>query len=154
MENSRFDQLTRSMASGASRRRILGGLVGALVGGVALTTGGDAKKSAKAHKKKKNEKVLICHKPGTPAQKEKEVPASAVKGHRGHGDTVGPCPASRCGTCGKKETCIGGGTIGTTTFPLRCCPTKDVCGGPAADVQICCTGGQTCTGVIPNQQCA
>jgi len=167
MENDRFDQLTRHLAQGASRRRILGGLAGALVGGVGLTTGGDAKKRAKAQKndKEKNDKVLICHKPGTPAQQEKEVPQSALKGHKEHGDTEGPCPTSPppppppppppvCpGGCKAGETCIGGGTIGSTTYPLTCCPNGKVCGGPTADVQICCTGASTCTGDIPNQQC-
>ena len=36
-------------------------------------------------------KVTICHKPGTPAQKTLEVSASALGGHLGHGDTIGPC---------------------------------------------------------------
>jgi hypothetical protein len=150
MDQHRFDQVTRRMASGTSRRRVLGGLAGALVGGVALTTGGDARKSSKA---KNKEKVLICHKPGTPAQKEKRVPQSAVKGHKRHGDTEGPCPNSPCGKCGKGETCIGGGTIGGTTFPVTCCPAGKTCGGPTADVMICCSAAQTCTGTIPNQQC-
>jgi hypothetical protein len=34
---------------------------------------------------------VICHKPGTPAEKTKTVPESAVKAHLGHGDTLGPC---------------------------------------------------------------
>ena len=34
----------------------------------------------------------LCHKPGTPAQKDKIIPAPAVKGHLGHGDTFGACP--------------------------------------------------------------
>jgi hypothetical protein len=37
------------------------------------------------------EKVTICHKPGTPAEKTMEVPAQAVDGHLGHGDTLGEC---------------------------------------------------------------
>jgi hypothetical protein len=37
-------------------------------------------------------KVLICHKPGTKAQKELWVPPEAVPGHLGHGDFVGKCP--------------------------------------------------------------
>jgi hypothetical protein len=37
------------------------------------------------------EKVTICHKPGTPAQKTMDVPADAVDGHLGHGDYLGPC---------------------------------------------------------------
>jgi hypothetical protein len=35
--------------------------------------------------------VTICHKPGTPAEKTKIIPQSALKGHLGHGDTLGPC---------------------------------------------------------------
>jgi hypothetical protein len=36
-------------------------------------------------------KVTICHKPGTPAEKTKRVPITAVPGHLGHGDYLGPC---------------------------------------------------------------
>ena len=34
---------------------------------------------------------LICHKPGTPAEKTKEVSQSALADHLGHGDTIGAC---------------------------------------------------------------
>ena len=37
-------------------------------------------------------KITICHKPGTPAEKTKQVPEPAVPGHMGHGDTEGACP--------------------------------------------------------------
>jgi len=37
------------------------------------------------------DKVTICHKPGTPAEKTLQVPAQAVPGHLGHDDTLGPC---------------------------------------------------------------
>jgi len=36
--------------------------------------------------------TTICHKPGTPAEKTKTVPQSALSGHLGHGDTMGACP--------------------------------------------------------------
>lgn len=36
--------------------------------------------------------VTICHKPGTPAEKTMTLPQSALGGHLGHGDTMGPCP--------------------------------------------------------------
>ena len=39
-------------------------------------------------------KVTICHKPGTPAEKSKAVPPSAVPGHLGHGDYLGSCAAT------------------------------------------------------------
>jgi len=35
--------------------------------------------------------TTICHKPGTPAEKTKELPESALKGHLGHGDVLGDC---------------------------------------------------------------
>ncbi len=36
--------------------------------------------------------VTICHRPGTPAEKTLVLPPSAIPGHLGHGDTLGPCP--------------------------------------------------------------
>lgn len=38
------------------------------------------------------EKVTLCHKPNTPAQKTLTLPRAAVAGHLGHGDTLGACP--------------------------------------------------------------
>jgi len=35
--------------------------------------------------------VTVCHKPGAPAQKTLVIPASALAGHLGHGDTIGAC---------------------------------------------------------------
>jgi len=35
--------------------------------------------------------VTLCHKPGTPAEMTKIVPAAAVPGHLGHGDFLGSC---------------------------------------------------------------
>jgi len=37
------------------------------------------------------DKVVICHKPGTPAEHTMTLPESAVAAHLGHGDTLGPC---------------------------------------------------------------
>lgn len=37
------------------------------------------------------DKVTICHKPGTTAEKTMTVPQSAVEGHLRHGDYIGPC---------------------------------------------------------------
>lgn len=39
----------------------------------------------------KAEKVIVCHKPGTPAERTLEIPAPAVDGHLGHGDLLGAC---------------------------------------------------------------
>ena len=35
------------------------------------------------------DRVAVCHKPGTPAQKVLHVPWTALPGHLGHGDYVG-----------------------------------------------------------------
>jgi hypothetical protein len=56
-------------------------LAGALAGAV----GGSA--SADSHG------VVICHKPGTPAEKTLRLPETAARSHvASHGDTRGPCP--------------------------------------------------------------
>jgi hypothetical protein len=43
-------------------------------------------------KGEKIEKVAVCHKPNTPAQKTLLIPTSALGGHLGHSDTLGACP--------------------------------------------------------------
>ncbi|NDH13820.1 MAG: hypothetical protein EBY47_01825 [Actinobacteria bacterium] len=50
----------------------------------------DTTPSARAALMRPN-KVTICHKPGTPAQKTMSVPAPALGGHLGHGDYLGAC---------------------------------------------------------------
>ena len=35
--------------------------------------------------------TIICHKPGTPAEKTMEVDTSALDAHLGHGDSLGVC---------------------------------------------------------------
>ncbi len=37
-------------------------------------------------------RVVVCHKPGTPAQKTMTLPQPAAEAHLRHGDTLGPCP--------------------------------------------------------------
>jgi len=37
------------------------------------------------------DKVVICHKPGTPAEHTLTVAQPAVAAHLAHGDTLGPC---------------------------------------------------------------
>jgi hypothetical protein len=37
------------------------------------------------------DKIAICHKPGTPAEKTLFLPESAIPGHIGHGDELGKC---------------------------------------------------------------
>ena len=37
------------------------------------------------------DKMTMCHKPGTPAEKTIEVSPNAMHGHLIHGDTMGAC---------------------------------------------------------------
>ena len=37
------------------------------------------------------DKVIICHKPGTPAEKTMLIPETALEGHLQHGDYLGSC---------------------------------------------------------------
>jgi hypothetical protein len=42
-------------------------------------------------KGEKMEKIEVCHKPNTPAQKTLLIPTAALSGHLGHHDTIGAC---------------------------------------------------------------
>jgi len=86
-----------------------------LAGTLRLGISGDAKGKAK---------VLICHKPGTKAQKEKSVPEQALKGHLQHGDTEGPCPAgSQCLPVSETEGCVKEESGGEITLSTTTCST-------------------------------
>ncbi len=51
------------------------------------------------------EKVTICHKPGTSAEKTLEVSSAAVSAHLGHGDYTGECgPQSSAGCAAVNAT--------------------------------------------------
>jgi hypothetical protein len=46
--------------------------------------------------KNKPGKAIICHKPGTPAEKTMTLPLDALADHFGHGDILGPCQDVAC----------------------------------------------------------
>jgi hypothetical protein len=112
MDGTRFDEITQRLASAATRRRIVGGILGgtALLTGAALAhfTDADAKKGkgkGKGHGKgnggnrgkgKGRTKVFICHKTKGGGFNLIRVGAPAVKGHSKHSDTV--CVAGVCET--------------------------------------------------------
>jgi hypothetical protein len=123
MDETRFDALAQELASGASRRRMLGGLVG---GAAALLTGAsllEAKKGGKGKGKgngngkgkgngngngKGRTKVQICHLTDEGTYTLIRVGSPAVKGHSKHGDTVcaaGPCQAESATGCSETGDC-------------------------------------------------
>ena len=126
MEGSRFDALTRRLATGHTRRSVFRGLAG---GGLLLATGAGTTRARPA------EKVTICHKPGTPAEKTMTVSASAVDAHVGHGDHPGRCLA--CSVEGAME-CDGTGfvTCDHGTWVYRECAPGTAC-RPSEDSIIC-----------------
>jgi hypothetical protein len=96
--NRTFDDLARALAEGSISRRgalklFAGSAIAALIPSRALA---------------QQQKVTICHKPGTPDEQTKEVPKSAVNGHLGHGDQLGPCCQPNGGSCSTSGECCSG----------------------------------------------
>lgn len=78
MESQRFDQVSRMMASGASRRTVLRGLFGGALAAAGLHAGGAAAPK---------EKVDICHYDAdTGSYHWIRVNGNAVEAHLAHGD--------------------------------------------------------------------
>lgn len=90
MDDARFDQLTKAVASGIPRRRVLGGLGAVLIG--VLGTSWRGASAAPAN-------VTICHQEGTTGRWHRiTVADSAVAAHVQHGDfpAVDCCDDAEC----------------------------------------------------------
>ena len=61
------------------------------------------------------DRITICHKPGTPAEKTLTVAAPATGAHLNHGDQLGPC--------GVPPTTVPPTTVATTVPPTTVPPT-------------------------------
>src|SRR6476469_4192419 len=98
MDQRRFDQLTRVLAAGTTRRQTLKWLAGSALAGMAGVFN-------RTHTSAAERKVAICHRTGSKSNPfvYLEVAESAVPAHRAHGDTINPDlkndPAN-CGSCG------------------------------------------------------
>ena len=84
--NVSFDDSEEVAEMTAMRRLLLVLLLGAAVAGACaipvVASQGDGPP----------DQVVICHKPGTPAEKTMTLPRPAAENHiRSHGDTAGPC---------------------------------------------------------------
>jgi hypothetical protein len=137
--NRSFDDLARALAEGSiSRRRALklfaGSAIAALIPSRALA----------------QQKVTICHKPGTPAEQTKEVPKSAVDGHLGHGDREGPCETTTTTSTSTSTTTpttsTSTSTTSTSTTTPMCQPNGGTCspGGTPCCSGTCNSNGFCC----------
>jgi hypothetical protein len=97
MDGTRFDHLTRSLATGATRRSLLRSLgAGTIAGTLSLFGAGQAVA--------KGGKVGICHLGFDGTFKYIKVSASAIPDHTAHGDAIDPDFATNldhCGGCGQ-----------------------------------------------------
>jgi hypothetical protein len=101
-----FDELARGLVNGSlSRRRALKLFVATALGSLVPARFAAAKP----------EKFPICHKPGTPAEKTLYLPESALRGHLGHGDTLGECGETSSTTTTEGPTTSTTTTEGPTT---------------------------------------
>jgi hypothetical protein len=179
MDDNRFDRLTRVLGSGATRRGVLGAL--AVFAGLEASAaakprraGGKPDKPKGPDKPQKPEKVLVCHKPGTPAQQTLSIASPAVAAHLRHGDHLGACcPADHVscnGRCcppppqGGKARCCPDGSCGCAE---TCCGDNcfyDNLGGNAPAIEFCCVapdwgvcptraGSETCCPYDPDVPC-
>ena len=129
-----FDELARGLANGSlSRRRALKLFVATALGSLV---------PARFAAADPPEKVTICHKPGTPAEKTMDLPESAVPDHLGHGDFLGECGETTATTTT---------TTTSTTSTTMCLPD----GGTCSSGTECCSGicgpGGTCTCIAPGE---
>jgi hypothetical protein len=128
-----FDDLARALAEGSiSRRRALklfaGTAIAALIPSRALA---------------QQQKVTICHKPGTPDEETKEVPQSAVDSHLRHGDLLGPCESTTT-TSTSTSTSSTTSTSTSTTSTSTTTPTPCRAVGGSCSVNTDCCGCATC----------
>jgi hypothetical protein len=141
-EDGFFDELARGLAEGSiSRRRAL-----KLIAGTAIASVIPSRVLAQ------QQKVTICHKPGTPDEQTKEVPQSALHGHLRHGDRLGPCESPTTSTTETPTTSTTETpTTSTTETPTTTTtetPTTSTTETPTTSTSttpMCIPNGNTCS---------
>ena len=173
MDGTRFDEITQRLATAATRRRIVGGALGAaaLVTGAALAHFDDAeakkgKRKGKGKggngkgKGKGRTKVFVCHKSHGKYHVIR-VAEPSLKGHSRHGDTVcaaGPCETGDPTGCDQDsgacvfaqaeegtECTTEDGATGTCSADGECVPVVECAGeGESCAVDEDCCEGLNC----------
>lgn len=134
MPTSSFDALSRTLATGTSRRSLLRGLAGAAVAGMLV----DRHVAAQPQPK-----VGICHRNGEGQYRYQEVNGNAVPAHEAHGDAIAPdfsSDANHCGgcgiTCADGYTCEAGSCAEATPPPPLVCNSVVLAGSNGADSEV------------------
>lgn len=132
MDQERFDELAKTLSSGASRRKMIGGAIAGLVGaGLAKVSGADAK-GKKKNGKRKAGKEATCSPNPCPA-----------------GSCCSETPAGSGPSCTDVTTQIVVGTIcGNTTGGgvCRTCPAGTRCSAVAGGIRCVCSRATCATG--------
>ena len=147
MESNAFDRIVKNLCTDASRRQVLGGLLGtatALTGGIGL--GGSSTQAARKRRRRPGhgavgDFVAVCHVAGRRPPERLRVRGRALRAHLAHGDfryvdccvnddcDVPMCFTGQCvaGTCSQTQLppgapCgIGGGqALGQCTADGQC----------------------------------
>lgn len=154
MDSHRFDRWTRSLATGASRRRLLKGIAG----GVAAGAGGLLRRQGSAAA----DKVFICHNTGSETNPQVliEVSVNAIPAHEAHDDLIGVDVSSdpfNCGDCGivceDNNACTDNLCVeGECVFPAIACDDQSACTDDSCDpatgcvfTPVNCDDGDACT---------
>ena len=155
MDGNKFDQLTRSLASGLSRRQMIKGLAGGAAGALGALVGARHEAGAEACREIRYPceggqeccPNLGCVAASFEGQSERCCPP----GQSGCG--LECCPIGSCCQSGNQQICLTAGqccTAATCPTPSNPCSTAGVCGeaniadGTACDDGNACTSGDTC----------
>ncbi len=141
MDNKAFDDLTRAVATGLSRRAALRAIGGLAVSMTAVR--------GKATQAARDARVQICHSTGSPGNSRIiiTVDQTSVAMHLDHGDWLLDAGTQCCGDddCGSTDYCRAGTCCKSACSPGECGQAGDGCGGLIDCDHPCCAPRTTCS---------